>query len=215
MAARKPAHPPPRARPGRPPDADKHAAILLHARRLFAEHGFSGANMDVLAEAAGVSKPTIYLHFGSKASLFQAALRELVDRLPAPAALVGAARGTLPERLDAIARDACALATSPLMHDIQRMLARPVDGTGRSRVSFWRECLAPYQQAFSTLLRAEVAAGRMAIDDIEAASSQFFNLVAAEPFIRTLLDDAGDAPPPAGRTEAAVALFLQAYARDR
>src|SRR3546814_1523989 len=91
------------------------------------------------------------------------------------------------------------------------MLAFPVDATGRSRVSFWRECLAPYQQAFCTLLRKEVAAGRMAIDDIEAASSQFFNLVAAEPFIRTLLDDDGGTTPPAGRTEAAVALFLQAY----
>src|SRR5690606_12920730 len=101
MAARKPAHPPPRARPGRPPDADKHAAILLHAHRLFAEHGFSGANMDTLAEAAGVSKPTIYLHFGSNSSLLEAALRELVDRLRAPVALVGAARGTLPERLRA------------------------------------------------------------------------------------------------------------------
>src|SRR3546814_11644670 len=53
----------------------------------------------------------------------------------------------------------------------------------------------------------------MAIDDIEAASSQFFNLVAAEPFIRTLLDDDSGTTPPAGRTEAAVALFLLAYAR--
>src|SRR3546814_8458681 len=84
MAAHRPAHPAPHARPGRRPDAGKHAAILLHARHLFAEHGFSGANMDVLAEAAGVSKPTIYLHFGSKASLFEAALHDLVDRLPAP-----------------------------------------------------------------------------------------------------------------------------------
>src|SRR3546814_10639008 len=67
----RPAHPAPHARPGRRPDAGKHAAILLHARHLFAEHGFSGANMDVLAEAAGVSKPTISLHFGSKASLFE------------------------------------------------------------------------------------------------------------------------------------------------
>src|SRR3546814_1367533 len=104
MAAHRSAHPAPHARPGRRPDAGKHAAILLHARHLFAEHGFSGANMDVLAEAAGVSKPTIYLHFGSKASLFEAALHGLVDRLPAPAALVGGPRGTLPERLATIAR---------------------------------------------------------------------------------------------------------------
>src|SRR3546814_21132157 len=93
------------------------------------------------------------------------------------------------------------------------MLAFPVDATGRSRVSFWRECLAPYQQAFCTLLRKEVAAGPMAIDDIEPASSQFFNLVAAEPFIRTLLDADGGPTPPAGRTGAVVGLFLPAFGR--
>src|SRR3546814_6758135 len=102
MAAHRPAHPAPHARPGRRPDAGKHAAILLHARHLFAEHGFSGANMDVLAEAAGVSKPTIYLHFGSKASLFEAALHDLVDRLPAPAALVGGPRGRSEEHTSEI-----------------------------------------------------------------------------------------------------------------
>src|SRR3546814_1398026 len=113
--------------------------------------------MDVLAEAAGVSKPTIYLHFGSKASLFEAALRDLVDRLPEPAALVGGPRGTLPERLATIARDACALATSPLMHDIQRMLAFPVDATGRSRVSFWRERSEEHTSELQSLMRISYA----------------------------------------------------------
>src|SRR3546814_11740883 len=89
------------------------------------------------------------------------------------------------------------------------MLAFPVDATGRSRVSFWRECLAPYQHAFCTLLREEVTAGRMAIDDIEADSTQFFNLVAAEPFIRNLLTDHGGTTPQAGRPNAAGTLLLQ------
>src|SRR3546814_3044569 len=79
-----------------PGPAQAWREVRRATHHLFAEHGFSGANMDVLAEAAGVSKPTIYLHFGSKASLFEAALHDLVDRLPAPAALVGGPRGTLP-----------------------------------------------------------------------------------------------------------------------
>src|SRR3546814_11788952 len=97
------------------------------------------------------------------------------------------------------------------MHDIQRMLAFPVNATGRNRVSFWRECLAPYQHAFCTLLREEVTAGRMAIDDLHAASPQFFNLVAAEPFIRPLLAEDGGPNPPAGGPTAAGDLFLTAY----
>src|SRR3546814_11110148 len=95
----------------------------------------SGANMDVLAEAAGVSKPTIYLHFGSKASLFEAALRDLVDRLPDPAASVRGQRGTLPAGLATIARDACARATRPHMHAHRRLHAAPVDATWPSTLS--------------------------------------------------------------------------------
>jgi AcrR family transcriptional regulator len=202
-------------RKGRPVDAGKHDAILDHARRMFTGCGLSGANMDQLADAAGVSKATIYNHFDSKEALFETVLRDLLQQLPTPAELVGHAPGALPERLAAIAQGACELATSVLMHDIQRMLASlPIDGAGRSKGSFWRECLAPYQHAFSALLREEVAAGRLRIADIEVASSQFFSLAGSEPFIRMLMGDA-----PAAREEnasshvaAAVATFLRAHA---
>ena len=196
----------------RPVDARKHEAILRHARRMFTTLGFSGTSMDELADAAGVSKATIYNHFDSKECLFETVLRELVQQLPTPAELVGRAHDPLPERLAAIAHDACHLATSPLMHDIQRMLALPMDGAGRSNGSFWHECLAPYQHAFSDLLRDETATGRLAIADIEAASSQFFSLAASEPFIRMLM---GECPAPADTTphvDAAVATFLRTYA---
>lgn len=201
-------------RRGRPPDTGKHDAILEHARRMFTAFGFSGTSMDELADAAGVSKATIYNHFDSKECVFETVLRDLVRQLPAPAELVGHARGPLPERLCAIAHAACNLATSALMHDIQRMLALPMDGAGRSKGSFWRECLAPYQHAFSALLREEVAAGRLQVADIEVASSQFFSLAASEPFIRMLMGDAPEARKEdvSSHVDAAVATFLRAYA---
>ena len=195
----------------RPVDARKHDAILRHARRMFTTLGFSGTSMNELADAADVSKATIYNHFDSKECLFETVLRELVQQLPTPTELVGRAHGPLPERLTTIAHDARHLATSPLMHDIQRMLALPMDGAGRSKGSFWHQCLAPYQHAFSDLLRKEAAAGTLAVADIEAASSQFFSLAASEPFIRMLMDEH---PPPADTTphiDAAVATFLHAY----
>ena len=209
-------HPPPAPRRGRPLDTGKHEAILGHARRMFTALGFSGTSMDELADAAGVSKATIYNHFSSKECVFETVLRDLVGQLPTPAELVGRPSGPLPGRLAAIAQAACGLATSPLMHDIQRMLALPMDGAGRSKGSFWHECLAPYQHAFSTLLREEAAAGTLAVADIEAASSQFFSLAASEPFIRMLMGeapDAGDAMT--SHVDAAVRTFLRAYAAPR
>jgi len=44
--------------------------ILTAAERVFLKKSFLGSNMDEVAEAAGVSKQTVYAHFGSKEDLF-------------------------------------------------------------------------------------------------------------------------------------------------
>ena len=202
------------SRIGRPVDAGKHRAILEHARRMFAEHGIAGTNMDELADAVGVSKATIYSHFGGKRSLFDAILQDLLQQLPAPADLIGRADGPLPEplakRLMDIARAVRALATSALMHDIQRMLALPKDGG--SQASFWQVCVAPYHIEFADLLDRKTRAGQLRVDDAGVASSQFFSLVASEPFIRMLMGEAAERRDCiAEQLHAAVATFLRAY----
>lgn len=52
------------------PSPDKRAAILAGARALFLAQGFAEASMDAVAAQAGVSKMTVYRHFGSKEELF-------------------------------------------------------------------------------------------------------------------------------------------------
>src|SRR5690606_22208157 len=59
----------PAASPGRPKDLAKRAAILQAAERMFLQHGFEGVSMDQIAAAAGVSKLTVYSHFGDKDAL--------------------------------------------------------------------------------------------------------------------------------------------------
>lgn len=44
--------------------------ILAAAEEVFLHHGFLGANMDAVADAAGVSKQTVYAHYKSKEALF-------------------------------------------------------------------------------------------------------------------------------------------------
>lgn len=51
-------------------------AILDAALIEFSEQGYSGARIDAVARAAGVSKPLIYGYFGDKDALYAAALRE-------------------------------------------------------------------------------------------------------------------------------------------
>jgi TetR/AcrR family transcriptional repressor of mexJK operon len=53
----------------------KSRAIIDAARRVFLTHGFVGGSVDAIAAAAGVSKQTIYNHYGDKDALFRAVVR--------------------------------------------------------------------------------------------------------------------------------------------
>ena len=51
--------------------ADKRRAILDAAAEVFAASGYERASIDAIAARAGVSKPTVYSHFGGKEQLFR------------------------------------------------------------------------------------------------------------------------------------------------
>jgi AcrR family transcriptional regulator len=53
-----------------------HERLLQAASRLFYEQGIAATGVDAVVRASGVSKPTLYAHFGDKAGLVQAVLEE-------------------------------------------------------------------------------------------------------------------------------------------
>ncbi|HJK93926.1 MAG TPA: TetR/AcrR family transcriptional regulator [Polyangiaceae bacterium LLY-WYZ-15_(1-7)] len=57
------------------------ARILRVATRLFADRGYGATSVREVAEAAGCTKPALYYHFGSKESLWLAALRAETEAL--------------------------------------------------------------------------------------------------------------------------------------
>lgn len=61
----------------------KRQAILKGAKSVFLKHGFGDASMDEVAAAAGVSKMTVYRHFGSKEDLFAGVITELCQHIVA------------------------------------------------------------------------------------------------------------------------------------
>jgi TetR/AcrR family transcriptional repressor of mexJK operon len=70
--------------PGRAGLSDKkRQAILRGGKAVFLKSGFGGASMDQVAAAAGVSKMTVYRHFGSKEELFAGVITELCQRIVA------------------------------------------------------------------------------------------------------------------------------------
>src|SRR6202167_5278289 len=90
---------------GRPPR--EHAGqveerILDAAGRVFLEHGFQGARVDEIADAASAGKPTIYARFPNKQALFTAVVERLVRRNTSLYAL-SCAGDSIEQRLDALA----------------------------------------------------------------------------------------------------------------
>ncbi len=53
--------------------------ILRAAGRLFGADGYTHVSMDEVAAAAGVTKPTVYAHFGSKEALFETLIGNVIS----------------------------------------------------------------------------------------------------------------------------------------
>jgi AcrR family transcriptional regulator len=69
------------SRAARLPRDQRRAQLLDAANEVFTSKGYHAAAMDDIAEAAGVSKPVLYQHFGSKLDLYLALLDSSCDRL--------------------------------------------------------------------------------------------------------------------------------------
>jgi TetR/AcrR family transcriptional regulator, mexJK operon transcriptional repressor len=213
--ARSPAPPKPSkiATPGRPKDLGKGAAILDAAKRLFTTQGFDGVSMDQIAAEAGVSKLTVYSHFGDKETLFASAAKAYCEQ-QLPASLFEAhLELPLRERLLQIGRAFFAMISSPEAVAGHRILCTPQMADSPVPRMFWEAGPKRVQEAFAELLRRRVAAGELRIDDVPRAASQFFSLLKGEPHAQLVFGcgrcDPGDTEAHLGAT---VDMFLRAYA---
>ncbi|AEF42548.1 TetR/AcrR family transcriptional regulator [Hoyosella subflava] len=83
-------------RPKRLPRAIREQQMLDAAIDVFAEHGYHAASMNAIAARAEISKPMLYLYYGSKDELFASCIRRESTRFLD--ALTGAADPSLSPR---------------------------------------------------------------------------------------------------------------------
>lgn len=199
--------------PGRPKDLSKGAAILEAAKKLFVEQGYEGVSMDQIAAEAGVSKLTVYSHFGDKETLFGEAAKAHCQQ-GLPDALFGDC-GDLPLRdcLMQIGSAFVAMVMAPEAVAGHRILCTPQMAASPVPRMLWEAGPKRVQQMFAGLLQRHVARGELQVDDPARASSQFFTLLKGDVHAREVFGCQASRCDIAAHVAASVDMFLRAYGR--
>lgn len=91
---------PQRRRPGRPSQSIDRSELVSLARRTFAQRGYAGTSMRVVAEGAGLTKAALFHHFRSKEAMYLEAMSSVVSALQALVAAAARPDGSFLDRLD-------------------------------------------------------------------------------------------------------------------
>ena len=201
--------------PGRPKDLGKRAAILEAAKQLFAREGFNGVSMDQIAAEAGVSKLTVYSHFGDKDALFAAAVQAKCEEMLPDALFEIELTGSVRDQLRAIGEAFFALITSDEAISTQRMMMVPGNIDDKLKQTFWEAGPQRTHDAFAAMLQALVAKGELDVPDVATASVQFFTLIKGEMHARMTCGLCSRPGPLDARRhiDATVDMFLRAYGK--
>lgn len=94
-----------RAAPCEVVDSDACSRLVAAALELFNRKGYAATTVREIVEAAGVTKPVLYYHFGSKEGIYVAILQSALDEFTSRLALMEGREGTARERIETLLED--------------------------------------------------------------------------------------------------------------
>ena len=142
--------------------------ILREAAREFARLGFDQANINLIAEQAGIGKGTIYLYFENKRELFLAMLRSITQTQVAAIRAALAMKGTLQQRLERLFRAFAKLAEED--SDSFNVAMSALYGVNRAFQTEATKLLREYLAVIALVLEESQAAGEIQTQQIEATA---------------------------------------------
>ncbi len=197
----------------RPSSAAKRDQILEAASALFVQKGFTDTSMEMVAQEAGVSKQTVYSHFGCKDELFMAAIQCKCQRYEL-ADLCAATAGSLRERLMTIGCGFIRLLLSEEARQVHKTCIAQVDTQPEAAVLFYEAGPKVVIAALTEMLERENKVGSIRIDHPRHGAIQLLMMWQGEAKMRSELG----IEPQLSETEidayieSCVDLFLRGYA---
>jgi TetR/AcrR family transcriptional regulator, mexJK operon transcriptional repressor len=200
---------------GRPKDALKRELILSAAEKAFFAQGFSAATIERIAADAGVSKVTVYGHFGDKETLFEAVITREVALIEAAVDQRARADTSLEQSLIDLGEVFTGFVLSPRVINFDRLLiaeaAKNPDLVKRFMAA------GPYQTArlLETIISRGVRSGALIVPDIAKAVEDMAGLWLGMAKMEAQMGLLGQLPPEivSERVRHGVSVFLRAYGR--
>lgn len=148
-------------------------AVERAARELFVQQGYERTSVDEIARRAGVSKPTIYAHFGDKAGLFSHILVDACSRLLRP--IVGTESDTRPiaEVLLDFARIYTRTVLAPEVIALHRLFIAEAERFPELGQRYYAAGPRAVHAEIARFLRRRAALGEIACADPDMTASQF------------------------------------------
>jgi AcrR family transcriptional regulator len=182
--------------------------LLTVAGRLFAAKGFVGASVREILEAADVSRPVLYYHFGSKEGLYLAVARRAATDYEAALARAAGGSGTAAERI----RRVCRVHASAVRGGILLAMAAEALPLAASDASL-DPAVRPGRARVLEVVRGLIVEGT-AHDEFAACDPDdvALALVAGAELTGAPVALTSDAPPPGDRLDRVLSIVLSGLA---
>ncbi len=199
----------------REPASPKRDAILQVARASFLNQGYERTSMEGVAQAAGVSKTTVYAHFPTKADMFRAVIERHcraqidlaagLDWLPADPA----------QALTVFARRWIDMVSWPDAVAMSRVTLSEIGRFPELGKALIAAAVDPVRQVLSAYLRQAAKDGLLEIGDADFAADLFVDALRGGFFLKRLVGREMTRPEIERLITALVAQTLAVYSPSR
>jgi TetR/AcrR family transcriptional regulator, mexJK operon transcriptional repressor len=198
------------------PRSPKLTAIVEAAKELFAQYGYDGTSTEMIAEAAGVSRQTIYNQFDSKEQLFQELATDIVNAIVGPLGSEDEAGAEPRAALLALAERTLATLFAPRTIALRRLAITEFGRFPHLGRAIYNNGPVQTRGKLTAYLAEQARLGTMRVPQPELAAEHFFALVTGPSDLRILLGVETSVSPELVRERAANAVdtFFRAFGID-
>lgn len=171
---------PAKRRPGRPAggelaDGERRASILLAAQTLFQRRGYAAVAVSDVADAAGITKAAVHYYFETKAELYAAVMRTVLEGIQHGIRAMTSRPGPVTDKLHHLATFAIMAVQSNA--DLDAMMRDADEHLSASQRQELNQAHAGIITALADLMREGMAAGELAAADPDFLGHAFWHLL--------------------------------------